>query len=79
MFIIDLANGRQQEFNLGRVAHLIYWSPDGQWLLFLSAQDDPIGLYLINNEGGEPYLFLEITGRNLPYDIYWLPDGASTP
>jgi Tol biopolymer transport system component len=79
ILIIDPIDSSQRVLNLAMRANIIFWSPDGQWLLFLSAQDDSAGLYLINSEGEEPYLFLETTGRQLPYDIYWLPDDTPTP
>lgn len=73
LLIIDPANDSQQRFNLGMTIGQIFWSPDGQWLLFSFGLDDRVGLYMVHRDGGIPFLFLETTGKEFPYAIFWLP------
>jgi Tol biopolymer transport system component len=51
------------------------WSPDGDWLLVLSEQteqDSHSGVYIIDVQNGIPYLIMETTGLQQPYDFTWL-------
>jgi dipeptidyl aminopeptidase/acylaminoacyl peptidase len=52
------------------------WSPDGQYLSFLSArggEDEPEQLWLMNRSGGEAQVVTSFKGDVLDYE--WSPDG----
>ncbi len=56
--------------------HMPRWSPDGQYLSFLSArggEDEPEQLWLMNRSGGEAQVVTSFKGDVLDYD--WSPDG----
>lgn len=49
------------------------WSPDGQWIAFLSTREGVKRLYLLNSEGGEA---TELTqGKKDVQTFCWSPDG----
>ncbi len=73
ILIIDPVHYSQERMDLGMTVSQVFWSPDGQWLLFSSELDDRVGLYMVNRKGGIPFIFLETTGREFPYAIFWLP------
>lgn len=56
----------------------VVWSTDGQWLLFSGNRDNQTGLFLISATGGEPFLFLDTTGKNFPTQLFWILE-PSTP
>ena len=52
------------------------WSPDGQWLAFISkrAEDDEAQIYRLALQGGESERLTEL--KTGPSQIAWSPDGA---
>lgn len=49
------------------------WSPDGEWLLFLSYQQNESGLYLIHRSGQGIHKLLDTTETVDPFTAFWLP------
>lgn len=58
---------------LGVSSTLPRWSPDGQWIAFLSNREGKTNLYLIRSDGGEA-IPLTKTKRDIPA-FSWSPDG----
>jgi dipeptidyl aminopeptidase/acylaminoacyl peptidase len=66
---VQLTNSQDSE-------HAPRWSPDGQYLSFLSArggEDEPEQLWLMNRSGGEARVVTAFKGDVLDYE--WSPDG----
>ena len=74
ILIVDRSNESYQELDIGMEASRITWSPNGDWLLFFSESDNGSGLYMVSKNNSIPFLFLDTTGRPLPYNIYWLSE-----
>ena len=74
VLIIDLITGNQKKLNMDMTIGQIIWAPDGEWLLFFSESDNGSGLYMVSKNNSIPFLFLDTTGRPLPYNIYWLSE-----
>lgn len=49
------------------------WSPDGQWIAFLSTREDVKNLYLLSSEGGEAMPLT--SGKKDVQTFCWSPDG----
>ena len=78
--LLDLVNSNQQELVLGIAPTKIYWSPDGQWLLFLGWQNEQTGLYIVNRNGDVPYLILDVSSElHVPDYITWLSPSYILP
>ncbi|MBK8989619.1 MAG: PD40 domain-containing protein [Chloroflexi bacterium] len=82
--LIDPNDGRQQFLDTTDVAAPslwppAIWSPDGEWLLYLSEQPDQTGYYVMNKTNNIPYLVLNTTGLGTPHDLVWFHDVASLP
>lgn len=50
------------------------WSPDGQWLLFYSRNNNESSLSLIHQTGGEVFQLVDTTNTYMPYGVFWLSD-----
>jgi Tol biopolymer transport system component len=73
IFILDSATRNRQELVLDMIPSKVYWSPDGQWLLFHAGYNDQTGLYIVNRNGGLPYLVMDTTGKlHVPEYLTWL-------
>ena len=72
ILILNRISDEWRELSFESPAYQIIWSPDGEWLLFSSYLEGKTGLFIVNLTVGEPYLFLDTTGKNFPYDIFWL-------
>lgn len=81
LFVIDTASYDVQEIvHLENVKRLypIDWSPDNQWLLFFSEQEDSAGLYIVHRNEGKPYLLQDTTGTFEPFKAFWLQTNSPT-
>lgn len=80
ILIFDPATSNRQEMILGMIPVKVFWSPDGQWLLFHAGQNDQTGLYIVNRNGGLPYLVIDTTGKPNALEYFtWLANGATLP
>lgn len=85
MHVLDIENGELWDLwqsTESTRSYIADWSPDSNWLLFFNGQgwsprDDEAGVYLINKNGGEPYLVLDTSGSRDPIAFYWLPEVTS--
>jgi Tol biopolymer transport system component len=76
LYLVDAATGMPHEMlKQDCITKLqpLSWSPDGEWLLFLAAQSDETGIYLIHRNGGEVYTVLDTGDAYEPYAVIWLP------
>ena len=72
--VVELADGRRTRLTLGPADSSPRWSPDGQWLAFLRAQDGPAQVWLLPAAGGEPHRLTDLPlGAGEPV---WAPDSS---
>lgn len=80
ILVVDLVSGNRQELVFGMIPSEVFWSPDGEWLLFHAGQNDQTGLYVTNRNGGDPYLVIDTTGKlHTPEYVTWLFDEITPP
>ena len=84
LLLIDPNEGSQQFLSTTDIATPslwppIIWSPDGEWLLYLSEQSDRTGYYVTGKSNNRTYLILDTTGLMTPQDLIWFADGVSLP
>jgi dipeptidyl aminopeptidase/acylaminoacyl peptidase len=84
VWIVDVAGGEPRQLTAGpRTDSLPRWSPDGNWLAFLSdrLKDGERQIFLLPREGGEALPLTDVRGaiptpRGLNA-LQWSPDGRS--
>lgn len=82
LHVLDIESGDFQELWQSAESTRFYiaaWSPNSKWLLFFngtgwSPRDDEAGVYVIDKNGGDPYLVLDTSGSRDPNAFYWLPE-----
>jgi Tol biopolymer transport system component len=78
--ILDPINGDRQELILEMIPGTVFWDPNGEWLLFHAGQNDQTGLYIVNRNGGSPYLIIDATEKlHAPEYITWLSREINLP
>jgi dipeptidyl aminopeptidase/acylaminoacyl peptidase len=80
IFVIDVTTRKKAQLTDGRMNHwLPYWSHDGKWILFTSAE--PLGMRSISvvpSKGGSPSNVTSALDRNISVsDNPWCADNAS--
>jgi Tol biopolymer transport system component len=78
IYLLDTDTGAITRLTQGARVHRVYWSPDGEYLLFNSRDETkeraPYDLYLLNVSHGE---LKRLTNDGLGYYGIWSPDGKS--
>ena len=73
--VVDLGSGARVRLTQGPQDKAPRWSPDGQWLAFLRAQDGPAQVWLLPTAGGEPHRLTDLPlGAG---ELTWSPDSSS--
>lgn len=76
IWMTDTKNGKQIQLTRGnKNSGLPAWSPDGQWISFISNRDGKNNLYLLPVTGGESEKVTEVKSGISSYK--WSPDGRS--
>jgi Tol biopolymer transport system component len=73
ILLITPDDNSQRQLHLPAAPTLASWLPDGEWLAFVSEQNDESGLYIASTVNGTVYQVIDSSGVVPPYDIVWLP------
>lgn len=78
IWLISTQGGEARQLTFAKQASAgAHWSPDGQWLAFLSKRegDENVQIYRISPFGGEAERLTEL--ENDAHALKWAPDGSA--
>jgi serine/threonine-protein kinase len=76
VWVLSLNSGTLSRATFERDGHDASWTPDGQYLTFLSVRNSSLGVFRVRPGGGSPRDSL-FTMTNLTYAGQWLRNGSS--
>jgi len=74
--LFDIASGESRPFTFGEVSDRgLVWSPDGEYIAFVSTRDKKTGIYVMPADGGAERKIIEEDGSFS--NLNWMPDGKA--
>ncbi len=74
LYLADVASGETRQYTFGEIHdHGPVWSPDGEYIAFISTRDKKSGIYIIPAAGGSERKIVEKDGAFS--DLNWTSDG----